>query len=212
MLFYTDVFASIQGEGYDTGFPCVFVRLFGCNLNCAYCDTIQTKAEKKRAVSDKLIEMVRKFRINRVCITGGEPLLQPEVYELIYGLTALNYLVSVETNGAVPISPDYYNRSYKYVMDIKTPSSKMESRNFYGNLESLHYNDELKFVIADRVDYNFAKEVLSHYPTKARVLFSPMFDSEGKCPIAPELTKWLLEDKFNSCKIQIQLHKIIGVK
>lgn len=212
MLFFTEIFVSVQGEGYDTGFPCVFVRLFGCNLKCSYCDTIQKPEEKKRAVSDRIIETVKKYGIRRVCITGGEPLIQQEVYELVYGLVAQNFLVSIETNGSVPISPDYYNRSYKYVMDVKTPSSKMEHKNFLTNLETLHYGDEVKFVIADRNDYDYAKMILDRYPTRARILFSPMFDKRGKTSIAPQLAQWLVEDKFNNARIGVQIHKIIGVR
>lgn len=210
MLYIHEIFRSIQGEGYDTGIPCTFVRLFGCNLQCVYCDQPQDKLDRKRISVENVIDAVRKLRCRNVCITGGEPLMQEEVIPLIYELSILGYNVSVETNGAVAIDEDNHSRKFKYVMDVKCPSSNMDHKNIYSNLKNLHGIDEVKFVIADRVDYDFAKDILKKYPTKAKVLFSPMFDYNKQQTIGGQLVEWILADNLD-VKIQIQLHKILSV-
>lgn len=212
MLFYHEIFCSIQGEGYDTGLPTVFVRLYGCNLKCTYCDQPQKPSDSKRISVGKIVSEVRSYRgVKNVCITGGEPLNQPEVYALIYELQTLHYKVSIETNGSVPIEDVKYVRSYKYVMDIKTPSSGESHRNYYPNMKILHSNDEVKFVVANREDYDFMKEVLRKYPTRAKVLVSPMFNTLLKPVIGNELIDWLLEDGLGDIKVQLQIHKFLGV-
>jgi 7-carboxy-7-deazaguanine synthase len=211
MLYYQEVFKSIQGESIDSGLPFTFVRLYGCNLHCGYCDQPQNPCDRKRISVENLIEEVKKLKVPHVCITGGEPLTQPEAYTLIYELVKLNYYVTVETNGAVVIDPDNYIRAFRYIMDIKCPSSGMSEHNLYDNLAVLHPQDEVKFVIADRKDYDFMLEVIKSYPTKARILVSPMFDKDMKPVIGKELVQWVLEDKLHKVRVQIQLHKIIGV-
>ena len=210
MLRLHEIFTTIQGEGYDTGIPCTFVRLWGCNLKCEYCDQPQKKEDLKKMSVGKVVDEIRRLRIKDVCITGGEPLLQEEVYALVYELVSLNYNVSIETNGSIEI-PDTQRRSYKYVMDIKCPSSGVSNANLYSNLEVLHPSDEVKFVIANRDDYEFMKKILRKYPTKAKVLLSPMFDLENnKQTIGKELCEWVVKDRLN-VRIQIQMHKILGV-
>ena len=210
MLKIHEIFSTIQGEGYDTGIPCTFVRLWGCNLKCDYCDQPQSKEDLKKMSVGKVVDEIRKLRVHNVCITGGEPLVQEEVYALVYELVSLNYNVSIETNGSIEI-PDTQRRSYKYVMDIKCPSSGVMVANRYENLEVLHPSDEVKFVIANRDDYDFMKRILRKYPTKAKVLLSPMFDLENnKQTIGRELCEWVLKDRLNA-RIQIQMHKILGV-
>lgn len=211
MLYLDEVFLSIQGESSDAGKPCVFVRLYGCNLKCSFCDQPQDNKPKKKISVEKLISKIRDFHVPNVCITGGEPLLQSEIYSVIYELVNLNYTVSIETNGSVYIDDDPYNRKFKYVMDIKCPSSGMSHKNKYDNLSRLQYKDEVKFVIADRIDYDFAKTVLLKYPTKASILFSPVFDENMKPIISKELVNWILEDRLLNVRIQTQLHKILGV-
>ena len=207
-----EVFASIQGEGYDTGLPTVFVRFFGCNVHCVYCDQPQKACNRKRVSVENLIQMIKKYRVPYVCITGGEPLIQDDVYPVIYELVDEGYKVSIETNGCVPIDPCSYNRSYKYVMDIKCPSSGVSDKNILTNLGNLMPHDEVKFVIADEEDYKFAKRILRSYPTSAKILFSPMFDDKGKPMIGQKLIDWLLEDRFYYARVSIQMHKCIGVK
>lgn len=209
MLKVHEIFSTIQGEGYDTGIPCTFVRLFGCNVKCSYCDQPQCKNDLKRMSVERVFDEIRKLRIKTVCITGGEPLIQEEVYSLVYELVANGYAVSIETNGTVEI-PDTLRRSYKYVMDVKCPSSGVNSYNYYKNLEVLHPSDEVKFVIADEKDYKFMKTIINKYPTKAKVLLSPMFDPKQEQTIGKDLCKWVIRDRLN-VRIQIQMHKILGV-
>jgi len=211
MMFYQDVFLSIQGESTDTGLPTIFVRLFGCNVHCIYCDQPQHKKDRKRISVDNLLNIIKSFvGVKYVCVTGGEPLLQPEIYAVIYDLVSNDYKVSIETNGCIPIDPDPYRRSFKYVMDVKCPSSKVADKNIFENLANLHANDEVKFVVANREDYDFALGVLMKYPTMAKVLFSPMF-SENKPTIGKDLVNWILEDKLADVRVQIQIHKILEV-
>ena len=216
MIYVHEVFRTIQGEGCDMGEPVTFIRLYGCNLKCEYCDQPQTKKDRNKTSVTKIIDKVKKLSLSgNVCITGGEPLLQDEVYPLIYELSALGYKVSIETNGSIAI-PEYEekHRAYKYIMDIKCPSSGESEHNKFSNLEILQSKDEVKFVIGNRQDYEYAKKVIKEYPTRAKLLFSPMFDKYGKTHIGQRLCKWLLEDEvnFGNYRVQIQLHKIIGVK
>lgn len=215
MLYFDEVFVSIQGESTDTGLPCVFVRLFGCNVKCSYCDQPQLPCQRKRISVGNLFKKIDDFHLKYVCITGGEPLIQPEVYSLIYELLDNDYKVSVETNGCVPI--DYHpvnvgRGKFKYVMDIKCPSSGVSNKNILSNLGALYPNDEVKFVIADKKDYDFAKSILYKYPTNAKILFSPMFNEFNEPVIAQDLINWLLEDRLLYVRVQIQTHKVLKVK
>lgn len=215
-LYIKSYFPSIQGESSDTGFPTLFIRLAGCNLQCSYCDTKEAWTQKKamRRTPEALMDEIYRqyYWLKRVCITGGEPLFQPEVYGLIVELEAHGYEVSIETNGSLPIFDPYSRRNYKYVLDIKGPSSGMSDKNYYENLAFLTPKDEVKFVVANKADYDFSKRILYKYPTMAKILYSPMFLPNGKSPIASQLSEWLLKDHRLNCRLQIQTHKIIGVK
>ena len=154
------------------------------------------------------LNYIFKMRNNHVCLTGGEPLMQDDCYPLIYELVGRNYIVNVETNGGIPIEESNY-RSYHYTMDIKCPSSGMHKKNLYMNLRNLLAKDEVKFVVANTTDYIFAKKVLKSYPTRASLIFSPCFTSEGKHN-GQDLANWLIEDKLPNAKLGVQIHKIIG--
>lgn len=211
MMYYDEIFCSIQGESSDSGLPCIFIRLFGCPVGCSYCDQIQNKDQKKRISVENIVNKVLKFRgVKNICITGGEPLIHKEVLPLTWELMSMDYKVSIETSGCVPIEDLGYRRSYKYVMDIKCPSSGVAHKNIFENLLHLQTNDEVKFVIANREDYEYMKKVLKKYPTPASILVSPMFDKDQKAVIGKELVEWILEDRLN-VRVQIQLHKILGV-
>lgn len=211
MMYYDEIFCSIQGESSDSGLPCIFVRLYGCPVGCSYCDQPQTPDQKKRIGIDTIIKNVQKFKgVKYVCITGGEPLIYKEVIPLTWELLHLGYKVSIETSGCIPIEDLGYRRSFKYVMDIKCPSSGVSDKNIFENLLHLQSNDEVKFVVANREDYDYMKKVLKKYPTQASILVSPMFDQDQKAVIGKELVEWILEDKLD-VRVQIQLHKIIGV-
>lgn len=211
MLFYDEIFLSIQGESSDSGKPCVFVRLFGCPIGCSYCDQPQDIKNKKKISIGNVVSKIIKFKgVKNVCITGGEPLIYPETLPLVWELLSMRYNVSIETSGCIPIDKDTYRRSYKYVMDIKTPSSGVEKKNIYENLLHLQSGDEVKYVIADRKDYDFMKGVLKKYPTLASILVSPMFDKDNNPVIGKDLVDWVLKDGLD-VRVQIQLHKILGV-
>lgn len=210
-MYIHEIFASIQGEGLDTGLPCVFVRLYGCNLKCPYCDQPQEPCDRKRMSIERAYNMINSFKVKNVCITGGEPLIQEEVYALVYELVNKDFNVSIETNGSILIPDDAYARSYKYVMDVKGPSSKMAHKNIFKNLDILKGIDEVKFVIADKKDYDFMKKIIRKYPTSATILVSPMFSEEGKPLISNELIQWIIKDKLN-VRISTQIHKFLNVQ
>ena len=212
MMFYDEIFCSIQGESSDAGLPCIFIRLYGCPVGCSYCDQPQTPEQKKKISIDGIMNKVSKFKgVKNVCITGGEPLIHSEVIQLTWELMHRGYKVSIETSGCVPIEELGYRRSFKYVMDVKCPSSGVSHKNIIENLLKLQYNDEVKFVIANREDYDYMKKILKRYPLQASVLVSPMFDQNQKAVIGSELVDWILEDRLD-VRLQIQLHKIIGVR
>lgn len=213
IMYIDEIFASIQGESTDAGKPCVFVRLFGCNVGCSFCDQIQNGKKKKKMSIGNVVNAVTKYHIKNVCITGGEPLLQWDaVYPLVLELKGLDYDISIETSGCVPIDVDYYNRGYKYVMDVKCPSSGVSHKNVLENLINLHGCDEVKFVISNREDYMYAKKIMQKYPTQAKILFSPCFDDDFKPVIGKELVDWVLADRLLHVRFQIQMHKCIGVR
>ncbi|NDH07801.1 radical SAM protein [bacterium] len=210
VLSVSEIVSSISGEGKYTGIPTTFVRLYGCNLCCKFCDTkYASKGKRKRLSIDTILNCVFKMGNKHICITGGEPLLQESVYALIYELVERRYFVTIETNGSVEIPETLYHRSYSYCMDIKCPSSGESNKNNFANLARLMNHDEVKFVVKDREDYEFAKEVLKKYPTEASLIFSPCFES-GK-PIGAEVSQWILEDKIYKAKIGVQIHKILNI-
>ena len=211
MIYYDEIFCSIQGESSDSGLPCVFIRLFGCPIGCSYCDQPQSLDQKKRISVENILSKVAKFKVKNVCITGGEPLIYKEVIPLTQELLYLGYKVSIETSGCVPIEDLGYRRSFKYVMDIKCPSSGVSEKNIFENLLHLQNNDEVKFVIANKEDYEYMKKVLKKYPTQASILVSPMFDQNQKAVIGSSLVDWILEDKLN-CRVQLQIHKVLEVR
>jgi len=211
-----EIFFSIQGESTWTGLPCVFVRLTGCHLRCAYCDTEYSfKEGGTRTIADIIAE-VRKHPTRLVEVTGGEPLLQPRVHTLITQLCDLGYTVLIETSGACDISlcdP----RSIR-IMDLKTPGSGEVERNLWSNIAHLTKRDEVKFVITSREDYEWAREVVREHGLEERVksvLFSPVFEQPPGSEITGaqglslrELAEWILADGLN-VRMQAQLHKFI---
>ena len=160
----------------------------------------------------RIVDTVRSYKgIKYVCITGGEPLIQEDTMPLVYELQGLVYNVSIETSGCVPLDEESYRHSYKYVMDIKCPSSEVSHKNVYENLIKLQANDEVKFVISDRQDYEFMKKVLKKYPTQAQILVSPMFGIDMKPVIGKILVNWVIEDNI-PCRFNFQVHKFMGVE
>ena len=213
VLWYHEIFPSIQGEGVDAGKPCTFVRLYGCNMKCSYCDQPQEPRDRKKASIETIVREVQRIGIPYVCITGGEPLIQwNAVYPLVLEFVSLDFKVSIQTNGCCPIDADPYNRSFKYTMDVKCPSSGVSQSNILDNLMNLQMKDEVVFVIADRKDYLFAKRVIRQYPTPATLIFSPCFDVNWKPMVSEDLVSWMLEDRLFNVRLSVQMHKFLGVR
>jgi 7-carboxy-7-deazaguanine synthase len=204
-LLVNEIFYSIQGESTYSGRPCIFVRLTGCNLRCSYCDTRYAYEQGANMEITEIINRIAAYRCRLVEITGGEPLLQSQTPILIYRLLENGYEVMLETNGSLDISR-VDGRCIK-IVDIKCPTSGESDKNDLGNLKRLGSKDQVKFVIGDRSDYEYAKEIMHSispdFPEK-QILFSPV--SERILP--SRLAEWILEDNLNT-RLHLQLHKII---
>lgn len=200
----TEIFYSLQGESRTVGWPTVFVRLTGCPLRCGYCDTSYAFQGGTWMTLDDICEQVAQYHPHYVTVTGGEPLAQKACLPLLQRLCDQGYEVALETSGALDVSP--VDPRVIKVMDLKTPGSGEEQRNFYGNIQHLTRQDQVKFVICDRADYDWAKDVLERYRLTERceVLFSP---STGQLRPA-DLADWLLADRL-AVRFQIQLHKYL---
>ncbi len=201
----TEVFVSLQGEGAFTGRPTVFVRLTGCPLRCTYCDSEYAFYGGEKLTFETLLDKVAALGASYVCVTGGEPLAQPNCLPLLTALCDLGYQVSLETSGAFSIAE--VDPRVSVVLDLKTPSSGESGRNDYQNIPLLAPHHQVKFVIGDRADYQWACFALSQYELSTKVgdvLFSPVYGQ-----LEPELlAKWVIEDKL-PVRFQVQLHKIL---
>ena len=203
MLTVNEIFYSIQGESTHTGRPCVFVRLTGCDLRCVWCDTPYAFHDGRKRDVDEVVVDVEQYRCDLVEITGGEPLLQEDVYPLMDRLLAAGATVLLETGGHVSVAR--VPAAVVKVMDVKCPGSGECDRNAWENLSRLTDRDQVKFVIADRVDYEFARDVVRRHTLETRcgtVLFSAV---HNVLPPA-RLAEWVLADRL-PVRLQIQLHK-----
>ena len=201
----TEIFHSLQGETTTVGLPTVFVRLTGCPLRCGYCDTAYAfEGGEKMAIQD-ILDTVADYKTDYITVTGGEPLAQPQCLELLQQLCDLGYRVSLETSGAMPVK-EVDPRVIK-IVDLKTPGSGEVSRNLYENINYLQPEDEVKFVICNRQDYDWSCmqiDQLRLRDTGSEILFSP---SQGE--LSPALlAQWILEDKLR-VRMQLQTHKVI---
>ena len=206
MLRVNEIFYSIQGESTFAGFPCIFIGMTGCNLRCTYCDTTYAYDQGDDIPLDSILTTVKKFDCSLIEITGGEPLIQNETPDLISTLINNGYTVLLETNGSQDIST--VDTRCTRIVDIKCPSSGMDNKNYWKNLDYITPNDQLKFVIAHRQDYLYAKKVLDAAAIKRRkkllINFSPVFNEID----LKDLAEWILEDNL-PVRLQIQLHKYI---
>lgn len=199
-----EIFHSIQGESRPAGWPTVFVRLTGCPLRCTYCDTTYAfHGGTRREIAD-ILDEVAAFGAKHVCVTGGEPLAQPACHGLLTVLCDAGYEVSLETSGAIDIAG--VDSRVTVVLDLKTPASGEESRNRWENLPHLKPKDQIKFVVCDRDDYEWARTVLRERRLDGvcEVLFSPAWNALP----ARELAEWILQDRL-PVRFQVQLHKYL---
>jgi 7-carboxy-7-deazaguanine synthase len=201
----TEIFHSLQGEARSVGWPTAFVRLTGCPLRCSWCDTPYSFSGGTLMPLDSILEQVRGYGVRHVCVTGGEPLAQPECLELLTQLCDAGYDVSLETSGALDISA--VDRRVSRVMDLKAPGSGEVQRNRYENIASLGAHDQVKFVLASRQDYDWARFKCDEFRLSERVgdvLFSPVHGE-----LDPRLlAEWILADRL-PVRLQLQLHKYL---
>lgn len=203
-LIVNEIILTIQGEGTRAGKPCVLVRLTGCNLNCSWCDTRHARAEGDEMSVDDILAYVGRFGCELVELTGGEPLCQERAIELLEAFCNAGFVTLLETNGSLDISQ--VDRRVVRIVDFKCPGSGESDRILWTNVEQLRPADEAKFVIADREDYNFARNAVAEYSLDDRctVIFSP---AAGR--LAPaDLARWILQDNL-PVRLGLQLHKII---
>ena len=205
MLTINEIFYSIQGESTRAGIPCVFVRLTACDLRCTWCDTPYAFYEGRKMSVDEVAAAVERHNCSLVEITGGEPLLQDDVYPLMERLLAAGHTVMLETGGHRPI--DRVPASVVKIVDVKCPASGEAGKNDWKNLERLAAHDEVKFVVQDRADYEFARGVIAQHDLPSRaaaILMSPVHGV-----LDPKrLSEWMLADHLPA-RLQLQLHKFI---
>jgi 7-carboxy-7-deazaguanine synthase len=204
MVKVTEIFHSIQGESTYAGRPCLFIRLTGCPLRCTWCDTAYAFHGGRDLMIEEIVEEVRRIACPLVEVTGGEPLSQPATLGLLTRLCDEGFEVLLETSGAIDTAG--VDERVHVILDVKCPGSGMVDRMHWPNLQRLSSQDEAKFVIKDRADYEWAREIVCREELSARctVLFSPVFGDEE----ARQLAEWVLADKLR-VRFQLQLHKYI---
>jgi len=200
----TEIFRSIQGEGLTAGEPTVFVRLTGCPLRCTYCDTAYAFHGGEYFSLPQIVDRVQEFGTRHVCVTGGEPLAQAASLDLMRMLCDAGHRVSLETSGALDVAA--VDARVTRVLDLKTPASGESARNRYDNLDLLRSGDQVKFVLTDRADYDWAVAAAGQHALADRVcvLFSPAWGQLD----AAQLAEWMLADRL-PYRLQLQLHKIL---
>jgi len=200
----TEIFYSLQGESSRVGLPTVFVRLTGCPLRCTYCDTAYAFSGGQNFSIAEILQQVSRYQAHYVTVTGGEPLAQKSCLPLLRELCDAGYQVSLETGGALDIS--VVDQRVMRVMDIKTPGSNEVTKNLWDNLAHLNAHDEIKFVLCDEADYQWAKEICQQYQLgkKCSVLFSPVHGELN----ATQLAEWILRDHL-PVRMQLQIHKLL---
>src|SRR3989338_8900986 len=204
MLKITEIFYSLQGETTYSGLPTVFIRLTGCPLRCSYCDTAYAFSGGKNIAMDDILKTVANYKTKYVTVTGGEPLAQKNCLVLLKKLCDLNYCVSLETSGALDVS--HVDPRVVKIVDVKTPGSTEASKNLFENFSFVTSRDQIKFVICDRADYDWAKQIIDQYhlTEKCELLFSPSAEQLPKS----DLADWILQDQL-PVRFQIQLHKVV---
>ncbi|UNU73756.1 radical SAM protein [Moraxella nasovis] len=212
----TEIFYSLQGEALSSGLPTIFVRLTGCPLRCTYCDTTYSFTGGERLSLDEIIAIIESYPCQRICLTGGEPLAQPNTIALMHALLAKDYEISLETAGALSVAQ--VPTAVSKVMDLKSPSSGECDKNLWENLAHLTPHDQIKIVIANRTDYDWAKKIIDEHRLHQKcgtVWLSPMFNLHDSSKsldampsLATDLAEWILADAL-PVRFGLQLHKII---
>ena len=197
-----EIFYSLQGEGKLVGLPTIFIRSTGCNLRCSYCDTTYAYHQGTEMTIEEIIHSIKKWRCKRVCVTGGEPVLQEDLMSLLSSLSKNSYEVSLETNGSMDVTPFVSLENLLISLDIKCPSSGMHDKMLFSNISSLRPIDQLKFVISDKKDFTYASSIISQYKPLCPVI---MQSSTGNLQ---DLADWVLTSK-QDIRFGIQLHKLI---
>lgn len=202
-----EIYHSIQGESSYSGLPCVFVRLTYCNLRCSYCDTEYAFYDGKDMSIKQIIKKINSYKCNLVEITGGEPLLQKNCIKLINELEKNNKKVLIETGGSLSIQN--ISKKTHIILDLKCPSSNMENKNLWANLDYIKKTDEIKFVVGNKTDYEWTKNIIKKYDleNKCHLLISPVYDKIDN----EKIINWILKDNLK-IRFQIQLHKEIWDK
>lgn len=209
----TEIFYSLQGEANDSGWPTVFIRLTGCPLRCVYCDTTYSFDGGERHSLADILATVQSYGVRHVCVTGGEPLAQPNCLPLLRMLCDAGLIVSLETSGALDVSA--VDARVSRIVDLKTPSSGEKSKNLLSNLVHLTAHDQIKFVIMNRLDYEWSREMLQTHRLDqlvSTVWFSPAFAIEKhqiRLPaLARDMADWIVADRL-PVRFQLQLHKLL---
>jgi 7-carboxy-7-deazaguanine synthase len=206
MIKINEIFYSIQGEGKWTGLPNIFIRTTGCNLRCSYCDTKYAYEEGTNKTINEILDKIKKYQCKKICITGGEPLIQKETKKLIESLLKKKYSICLETNGSKDIKPLINKKNLLISLDIKCPSSKMEKKILFENIKYLENKDQLKFVIKNKKDYDYAKKIIEKYSINCKIFFQPVWDTKPE-----KIADWILKDNLN-VRLGLQLHKILNLK
>jgi len=217
----TEIFHSVQGEGSTVGLPTTFVRFTGCSLRCSWCDTTYSFQGGQDWSLGSVLDRLAPIPTKRVCVTGGEPLDQHDAcIALMDALLQRGYFVVLETSGSIDVSDADKlepREKLQISMDVKCPSSNMQKRNLWENVQLLRSHDQLKFVLSDARDYAYAKDALQEHPTRSEVLFQPMWSSpnpvgptklEGEPATLKNVAEWVLRDGLD-VRIGTQMHKII---
>lgn len=206
ILKVSEIFESIDGEGIRTGYPVTFIRLYGCCLSCSFCDSKYSWSggDYQEKSIEEILSIVKKYKHHRVTLTGGEPLMTEDGWNLLYALLDENYEVNVETNGSIQLI-DVPDSNLIYTMDYKSKFSGMEDKMILSNIDILKEKDVLKFVVANEEDLDKMKEIITFHNPKCSIFVSPVFgEIEPK-----EIVEYVLKHKLDNVRVQVQLHKII---
>lgn len=203
-----EIFQSIQGEGELVGYPTVFIRLTGCNLRCRYCDSEYAFYEGEETSIKEIISKIRAYKSGYICITGGEPLLQEETIDLLKVLLEEGYEVCLETNGSIDVSKvirefGIYGKKLMLSLDVKCPYSGMSDKMKFDNIKILRDHDQLKFVVYDREDYEYAKKIIRKFKPRSKIIIQPVWGTDYK-----KIAELMIKDGINA-RLSLQIHKII---